>query len=101
MIVFQSRVIKVNKKTITRYIGVARIFDWGERPNRKLHEMTSSKFFRKRDFLRDEDIVEWKIRSRGLGWHVTWVLLNKKSLNLKLKRFPKLSKLGGVVSKVV
>ena len=33
-------------------------------------------------------------RSRGLGWHVTWILLKGKDLNQKLKRFPKLSKLG-------
>ena len=30
MIVFQSNVIKVKKKTFTRYIGVAKIFDWRE-----------------------------------------------------------------------
>ena len=36
-----------------------------------------------------------------LSWHVTWILLKKKDLNLKLKRFPKLSKLGDVVSKLV
>ena len=31
MIVFQSNVIKVNKKTLARYIGVAKIFDWGRK----------------------------------------------------------------------
>ena len=35
------------------------------------------------------------------GLHVTWILLKRKDLNLKLKRFPKLSKLGDVVSKLV
>ena len=45
MIVFHSSVIKVNTKTLTWYIGEAKIFDWGEKPNRKSHVMTSSKFF--------------------------------------------------------
>ena len=30
MIVFQLNWIKIKKKTLTRYIGVAKIFDWGE-----------------------------------------------------------------------
>ena len=30
MIVFQSNVNKVKKKTFTGYIDVARIYDWGE-----------------------------------------------------------------------
>ena len=30
MVVFQSNVIKADKKTLTRYLGVARIFDWRE-----------------------------------------------------------------------
>ena len=103
MIVFQSNVIKINKKTLSRYIGVVRIFDWGGggRSNHKSYVMTSTKFFEKRNFLRDKYTVEWRIRSRGLGWHVTWVLLKKKDVNLKLNRFPKLSALGDVVSKLV
>ena len=35
------------------------------------------------------------------GLDVTWILLNGKSLNQKLKSFPNLSKLGEVVSKLV
>ena len=104
MIVFQSNVIKVNKKALTSYIGVVSIFDLGlggGKLNHKSHIMTSSKFFEKKKFLRDKDIAECRIKSRGLGWHVTWVLLRKKDLNQKLKRFPKLSELGDVVSKLV
>ena len=41
------------------------------------------------------------MRSRGLGWHETWIFPKGKDLNQKLKRLPKLSKLGDVVSKVV
>ena len=43
-------------------IGVARIFDWG---NPKSHAMTSSETSRG-IFRGGKDIVEWKIRSRGL-----------------------------------
>ena len=43
----------------------------GERPNRKSHAMTSSKFFKKREFLWEKDTVEWRIKNRGLGWQVT------------------------------
>ena len=101
MIVFQSNVIKVNKKTLTRCIDVVRNFDWGGRSNHKSLVTTSTKFFEKRNYLQDKDTVEWRIKSRGMGWHVIWVLLKKKDLNLRLKRFPKLSDLGDVVSKLV
>ena len=103
MIAFQSIVIKVNKKKkkMTRYMDVVRIFDWGGRPSHRSLVMTLTKFFEKRNFLRDTDTVEWRIRSRGMGWHVTWVLLKKKDLNLNLKRFPKLSELGDLVSKLI
>ena len=60
--------------------------------------MTLSKFFEKRDFLWDKDMVKWRIRGWGLGWHVTWILLKGKDSNQKLKNFPNLSKLGDVVS---
>ena len=93
--------IKVKKKKIIVEVHRrSQDFCWGGRSNRKSHVMTSSKFFEKRDFLRDKDTVEWRIRSRGLSWHVTWVLLNKKDKNLKLKRFQKLAKLGDVVRKL-
>ena len=100
MIDFQSNVAKVNKKTYTRYVSVARIFDWGEgRPNHKSHFMTSSKFFEKRNFLRHKDIVEWRIKSRNLGWHLGFA--KEKDLNLKFKRFTKLSELEDMMSKLV
>ena len=90
MIVFKSNVIKVKKKTFTRYIGVAKIFDWRVGPNRKSHAMTLSKFFEKRDFLWNKDNVKWRIRSGGLGWHGTWILLKMDDLNKKFKKFPKI-----------
>ena len=49
-------------------IGVARIFDWGGgKPKITCNEVIKN--FRKRNFLWDKDIVQWKIRSRGLVWH--------------------------------
>ena len=101
MIVFQSNVIKVKEKTFTRYVGVARIFDLRGGPNCKSHAMRLSNFFKKGDFLRDKNIVKWRIRSRDLGWYVTWILRKGKDLNHKLKFFPKLSKLEDGVSKLV
>ena len=41
--------------------------------------------FRKRNFLWDKDIVEWKIRSRGPVWHETRISLKGEGLNQKLK----------------
>ena len=78
MIVFQSNVIKVKKKTFTMYIGIARTFDWRGGPNCKSHAMTLSKFVEKMVFLWDKHIVKWRIRIRGLVWHVTWILLKGK-----------------------
>ena len=78
--------IKVSKKTLTRYISEGRIFDWGE-ANRKSHVMTSSIFFEKRNFLLNKDIVEWRIIIGGLGWHVSWIMRKGKDLKQKLKRF--------------
>ena len=70
MFVFQSNVIKVKKKTFTRYIGVARIFDWRGGPNRKSHAMTLLKFFEEGLFMgpiyRKIEDQKW-----GLNWHVT------------------------------
>ena len=100
MIVLQSNVIKVPKITFTRYIGVARIFAWMGEPNRKSHTMTSTKFFERREFFWDKDIVKWRIRSRAVGWHVTWILLKRKDLSQKSKNFEKLCKLGDEVSKL-
>ena len=45
-----------------------------------------------------KDTVEWRMRSCGLGWNVGWILLKGKELNQKSKRYPKLSKLGDVIS---
>ena len=103
MIVFQSYVIKVKKKkkTFTRYKGVSRNFDWREEPNRKSHAMTLSKFFEKRNFLWDKDIVKWRIRSRGLGLACNLDFAKEKGLEPKVKKISKMSKLGDVVSKLV
>ena len=48
--------------------------------------------FQKRNFLWDEDIAEWKIRSRGLVWHLTKSFAKGEGLKKKLQM--KISKLG-------
>ena len=48
----------------------------------------------------NKDIVEWKIRSRGLVWHLTKSFLMGEGLNSNFKT--KISKFGDVcVSKLV
>ena len=51
----------------------------------KSHALTSSNIFEMRHFLRDNDIVKWKIRSRGLVWHATRILLKGESFKLMFK----------------
>ena len=38
------------------------------------------KHFEMRHFLRDNDTLKWKIRSRGLVWHSSRILLMGESL---------------------
>ena len=44
------------------------------------HAIMSSNIFEMRHFLGDKDILKWKIRSRGLVWHATRVLLKGENL---------------------
>ena len=91
MIVFQSNVIKVDKKTLTRYIGVAGIFDWEREAKPQITRNGVINIFRKEGLFMGQIYRTMEDRSWGLGWHVTWVLLKKKDLNLNLKRFSKLA----------
>ena len=84
MIGFQSSVIKVHKKILARYIGEARIFDWGERPNRKSHVMTSSKFFEKMDFYRTKNTVEMDYQKLGPGLACNLDFAKQKGLEPKI-----------------
>ena len=67
-------------------IGVARIFDWGGEQTKNHLQWSHQKF------LWDKDIVEWKIRSPGLVWHLTKSFLKGDGWNQKLQM--KISKLG-------
>ena len=58
-------------------IGVAKIFDWGGKPQITCNDVI--KIFWKKNFLWGKDIVEWKIRS--LVWHLTKILLKKEGSN--------------------
>ena len=40
--------------------------------------------FRKRNILLGKDIIEWKIKSRDLVWHLTKILLKEEGLNQNL-----------------
>ena len=52
---------KSKRNVTSATIGVARIFDWGGQNHNDV-----IRNFRKENFLWDRDIVDWKIRSRGL-----------------------------------
>ena len=71
-------------------LGIAKIFDLGGANQISLAMKTSEVF--KEEFLWDKDIVEWKIRSRGLVWHLTESFLKGEGLNQKLQM--KISKWG-------
>ena len=62
-------------------LGVAR------ETNCKLQGMASSEIFENNDFLWKKNTVEWRIRIRGLGWHVSKILLKGENLDQKLKKF--------------
>ena len=81
-----------------RYIGVARIFDWRGGSNCKTHATTLSKFFKKRIFLWEKDILKLRIGSPGPELACNLDFAKGKGLEPKVK---KLSKLGDVVSKLV
>ena len=63
-------------------IRVAKIFDWGGSKAQILSNDVIRNF-REIDFSWDKDIVDWKIRSRGLFWNITKILLKEEGLNQK------------------
>ena len=69
----------------TRYgIGKARMFDMGVgKLQITCHDV--SRYFRKRNFLWDKDIVEWKIRSRDLVLALNQDFAKGKRLKLAIK----------------
>ena len=66
-------------------IGVARIFDWGGGAKQKSHAMKSLEIFERGIFVGQTYRIEWKIRSRGLVWHLTESFLKVEGLNQKLQ----------------
>ena len=82
-------------------MGIARIFDWRGGPKPQIAYNNVIRTFKMRDFLSHavtpyyyyKDTVKWKIRN---WWDMVWYV--SKILNQKLKRFPKMSRLGDVVS---
>ena len=66
LIVLQSNVIKVNKKTLTRYIGVARIFDWGE-TKLQITRKDVIKIFRKEGLFTEQRYCRMEDQNPGPG----------------------------------
>ena len=90
MIVFQSNVIKVNKKTLTRYISVARIFDRGERSNRKITRNDVIKIFRKEGLFTGQRYRRLEDQKPGPGLACNLGFDGEKGPEPKLKKISKI-----------
>ena len=70
---------------IVSNIGVARIFDWGE-PKPQITCNDVIKNFKRGTFCGGKDIVEWKIRNRGVVWHLSRTLLKGEGIKPIIKK---------------
>ena len=88
MIVFQSNVINVKKKTLTRYVSAARSFDWG-RAKRQITRNDVINSFRKEGLFmgRRYRRMEYQKQERGLA--CTRNFAKRKGLNPKGKKVSK------------
>ena len=68
MIVFQSSVIEVNKKTLTRYTGVARIFEWGGEAKLQITCNDVINIFREEGLFTEQRIKRIKRRIKSWAW---------------------------------
>ena len=71
------------------YIGLAKVFDWGERPNRKSQVMASSKFFEKRTFTKQK-YRKMEDQKPGPGLAFNLGFTTEKGLELKVKKISKI-----------
>ena len=67
MIVFQSSVMKVHKKR-QRYIGVARIFDWGTEAKPQITRNDIIKIFRKKGLFTKQRYRRMEDQKPGAGF---------------------------------
>ena len=68
-----------DQNVVKELTSVARIFDWGGGQTTN-HMQWRHQIFSKEELLW-ENIVDWKIWSRGTVWHLTRILLKGKGLN--------------------
>ena len=92
--------IKVNKKTLTRYTSVAKIFDWGEaKPQITRNDVI--KIFRKEGHFTGQRCRRMKDQKPGPGLPYNLGFAKQKGLEPNFNSFPKLLKLEDFVSKLV
>ena len=92
----QWPIIKIHCINISA-IGVAKIFDWGRKQNAN-HMLWWHQIVSKGGIFMGQRYRRM-FRSVGLCvWHITMILLKGETFNQKLQSFPKISKLGEVVS---
>ena len=82
-------VLKV-RKNIDEVQRRSQNFLLGRKAKPKITRNDVIKIFSKRGTLLDKDTAEWSIRSRGLGWHVSWILQEEKELEPKVKKISKI-----------
>ena len=91
MIVFQSNVIKVNKKTLTRCVGVARIFDrWGvAKPQITRDDV--NKIFQKEELFTRQRYRKMENQKPGPGLACNLGFAKEKGLEPKVKKISKIA----------
>ena len=90
MIVFQSNVIKVHKKTSTRYVSVARIFDWAGEGKPQFTRNDVTKIFRKKGLFAVQRYRKMKDLKPGPGLACNLGFAKEKELEPKVKKISKI-----------
>ena len=91
MIVFQSNVIKVNKKTLMRYIDGARIFVRGGEAKPQITDQDVIKIFRKEGLFTRQRYSKMEDQNPGPGLACNLGFAEEKALEPKVKKISKFS----------
>ena len=86
MIVFQSNVVKVNKKTLTRYIGIVRIFDWRGEAKPQITRNDVIKIFRKEGLFTGQKYRRMEDQKPGPGFAYNLGFAKEERLETKAKQ---------------
>ena len=90
MIAFQSYVIKVKKKTLTRYIGVGRVFDGGGEAKTQITRYDFIKIFRIEGLFMGQRYSRMEDQKPGPGLACNLDFAKEKKLEPKVKKISKI-----------